>query len=92
MKKSKNHLKVTLNFLFFHLLFSRYKQEAQKARVLAIRINKSFVDKVEAGSECGLLLDATSFYAEQGGQIYDEGFICGEHMEFVVKNVQVRGG
>lgn len=37
----------------------------------------------------------TNFYAEQGGQIYDEGFFNGlepDQLEFVVKNVQVRGG
>jgi len=41
------------------------------------------------------LLDKTCFYAEQGGQIYDEGFIVKESSEddeFKVKNVQVRGG
>jgi len=67
-----------------------------RARVTAIRRNKAFVERVEEGEDCGLLLDATSFYAEQGGQIYDEGFICGagdeSQFEFSVQNVQVRGG
>jgi alanyl-tRNA synthetase len=34
-----------------------------------------FVDHVTSGQECGVLLDKTCFYAEQGGQIYDEGFL-----------------
>jgi alanyl-tRNA synthetase len=51
--------------------------------------------QVESGQECGVLLDKTSFYAEQGGQIYDEGFLVkadDESVEFKVSNVQVRGG
>lgn len=40
-----------------------------------LRYNKEFVDCVESGKECGVLLDRTSFYAEQGGQIYDEGYM-----------------
>lgn len=43
--------------------------------ITAIHCAKSFVDEVHSGQECGLLLDATSFYAEQGGQIFDEGFL-----------------
>jgi len=43
--------------------------------IKAIRFNKQFVDEVTSGQECGLLLDQTNFYAEQGGQIYDEGFL-----------------
>lgn len=27
------------------------------------------------GVECGILLDRTNFYAESGGQTYDEGFV-----------------
>jgi len=43
--------------------------------IRAIRCAKSFVDEVHSGQECGLLLDTTCFYAEQGGQIFDEGFL-----------------
>lgn len=50
---------------------------------------------VETGQECGILLDKTNFYAEQGGQIYDTGYLMkvdDESVEFSIKNVQVRGG
>lgn len=72
-----------------------YKFESCSSQVLALRFNKSFVDKVQSGQECGVLLDKTCFYAEQGGQIYDEGFLVksdDESVEVKVTNVQVRGG
>ncbi|CAH0557384.1 unnamed protein product [Brassicogethes aeneus] len=72
-----------------------YKFGACEATVICLRYNKQFVDQVETGQECGVLLDKTSFYAEQGGQIYDTGYINkvgDESVEFSVKNVQVRGG
>ncbi|XP_062477157.1 alanine--tRNA ligase, cytoplasmic isoform X1 [Pezoporus occidentalis] len=68
------------------------------ATVKAIRREKMFVEEVSTGQECGIVLDKTCFYAEQGGQIYDEGYVVkddnsGEDKtEFTVKNVQVRGG
>ena len=40
--------------------------------------NKEFVNEVPPGSHCGVVLDRTSFYAEQGGQIYDQGFLVKE--------------
>lgn len=46
--------------------------------IKAIRHSKKFVDSVSSGQECGILLDRTCFYAEQGGQIYDEGFMVKE--------------
>ncbi|OWF41828.1 Alanine--tRNA ligase, cytoplasmic [Mizuhopecten yessoensis] len=72
-----------------------YKFESTMGKVLAIRHSKQFVDEVTSGRECGILLDRTSFYAEQGGQIYDQGFLVKvneEDTEFQVRNVQVRGG
>ncbi|CAG5121830.1 unnamed protein product, partial [Candidula unifasciata] len=72
-----------------------YNFESVTAKIIGLRFNKQFVDSVSTGQECGILLDRTSFYAEQGGQIFDEGFIVrdgSEDDEFRVKNVQVRGG
>ncbi|XP_067937856.1 alanine--tRNA ligase, cytoplasmic-like [Watersipora subatra] len=73
----------------------KYEFETCDSVVLALRRNKQFVESVKGGEECGVLLDSTCFYAEQGGQSYDEGFITKEDTEgteFCVKNVQVRGG
>lgn len=72
-----------------------YTFEPTTGKVIALRYNKTFVQEVTSGQECGVLLDRTSFYAEQGGQIYDEGFLVkegDEEVEFKVKNTQVRGG
>jgi len=69
-----------------------YKFASSTGKILAIRYNKQFVDSVASGQECGLLLDRTAFYAEQGGQIFDEGFIVKGENEMRVTNVQVRGG
>jgi len=50
--------------------------------IKAIRCAKSFVDEVHSGQECGLILDTTCFYAEQGGQIFDEGFLVKDEVSF----------
>jgi len=74
---------------------STYRFEPCTGTVIGLRHNKQFVDRVESGMECGVILDRTSFYAEQGGQIYDTGFMVkdgDEDTEFVVKNTQVKGG
>lgn len=39
--------------------------------------------------ECQYLIVRTCFYAEQGGQIYDEGFLVKGDNEVKVTNVQV---
>ncbi|KAB0798281.1 hypothetical protein PPYR_09274 [Photinus pyralis] len=72
-----------------------YSFEACQGKIIALRFNKQFVNEVTSGQECAVLLDKTCFYAEQGGQIYDEGFMVkvgDEEVEFAIKNVQVRGG
>ena len=48
---------------------------ACQGRVVALRCDKQFMQEVTSGRECGVLLDRTSMYAEQGGQIYDEGYM-----------------
>lgn len=46
--------------------------------MLALRRDKTFVEEVTTGQQCGVLLDRTSFYAEQGGQTFDEGYMVRE--------------
>uniref|UniRef100_A0A1A8E1X0 Alanine--tRNA ligase n=1 Tax=Nothobranchius kadleci TaxID=1051664 RepID=A0A1A8E1X0_NOTKA len=75
-----------------------YAFQQTSATVLALRRDRAFCQEVTTGQECGVLLDQTSFYAEQGGQTFDEGYMLREddnmedRTEFTVKNTQVRGG
>ena len=50
--------------------------------VLALRCNGEYVDEICSGELAGVLLDTTVFYAEFGGQVYDEGVITklGDHV------------
>lgn len=46
--------------------------------MLALRRDRAFCEEVTTGQECGVLLDQTAFYAEQGGQTFDEGYMLRE--------------
>lgn len=56
-------------------IYEEYEFAPCFSTVIALRRAKTFVDEVSSGEEVGILLDQTNFYAEQGGQIYDEGFL-----------------
>lgn len=63
--------------------------------VKAIFSHAGFVESTAIdglSGEFGLVLESTSFYAEQGGQIYDTGSVVGPNGSFEVKNVQLYGG
>jgi alanyl-tRNA synthetase len=64
--------------------------------IKAIYDGKAFVKStkdIPAGSQLGIILDRTNFYAEQGGQEYDTGrIIIDGQAELDVTNVQVYGG
>ncbi|XP_024517308.1 alanine--tRNA ligase-like [Selaginella moellendorffii] len=71
--------------------------EDHEATVLAIFTSKGFVQHFPSngsqdGETLGLILDSTSFYAEQGGQIFDTGVITSETSSFEIENVQSFGG
>ncbi|WCL50614.1 alanine--tRNA ligase [Leptospira sp. GIMC2001] len=46
------------------------------------------VDRIQVGEKAVLILDKTSFYAESGGQIADNGFIKSDNSLFRVTDVQ----
>ena len=70
-----------------------YKLTECEATVLAIlQLDKQLVASA-TDQAVGLVLDRTCFYAENGGQLCDIGFISkGEAVEVVVDRVQIKGG
>lgn len=60
--------------------------------VKAIFTDSGFVESSMTTEDVGIVLESTSFYAEQGGQIYDTGFLEGSSGVFEVRTVQIYGG
>ncbi|MQM06933.1 hypothetical protein Taro_039764 [Colocasia esculenta] len=63
-----------------------------KSVIKAIYTGAEFQETATAGVDVGIILESTSFYAEQGGQINDTGSIEGTCGLFNVTNVQIYGG
>jgi alanyl-tRNA synthetase len=76
-----------------------WNKELEGATVKALFIGRNqtednigFVDSVSPESSVvGVIMDKTSFYAEQGGQIYDTGFLKTAGATLKVTNVQLYG-
>ncbi|MEO8084521.1 MAG: alanine--tRNA ligase [Ardenticatenales bacterium] len=60
-------------------LFVGYETTSEEGRVLAILVDGQSVDAARQGDEVEIVLDATSFYAESGGQVGDAGRIDGSN-------------
>lgn len=70
-------------------LFVGYDRLESPGKVVGILANEELLDELHAPAEAMLLLDATCFYGEAGGQVGDRGRIVGAahgEMEFVVEN------
>uniref|UniRef100_A0A674I573 Alanine--tRNA ligase n=1 Tax=Terrapene triunguis TaxID=2587831 RepID=A0A674I573_9SAUR len=73
----------------------RYAFSPCQATVLMLYKDQSLQKEVGAGQRCGVLLDRTSFYAEQGGQAHDRGYLVRlgqQDVLFPVESVQLSGG
>ncbi|CCE64478.1 hypothetical protein TPHA_0H02750 [Tetrapisispora phaffii CBS 4417] len=73
---------------------AKYISTDAESVILSLYDGETFVDSIsEAGKKYGVILDKTSFYAEQGGQEYDTGkIIIDGEAEFQVDNVQLYNG
>lgn len=54
---------------------SEYKFSPCTGTIVAIRFKNEFVESISSGQKAGIVLDRTNFYAESGGQIYDQGVL-----------------
>ncbi|XP_049749325.1 alanine--tRNA ligase, mitochondrial isoform X1 [Elephas maximus indicus] len=73
-----------------------YEFRACEAQVLQLYTEDgTAVTSIGGGQRCGLLLDRTNFYAEQGGQASDRGYLVRAEQQdvlFPVARAQVCGG
>jgi alanyl-tRNA synthetase len=71
--------------------FTGYDTERDAARVVEIFRGKEPVKELRAGEEGQVVLDATPFYAESGGQVGDRGVLFAGGARFVVTDTQKLG-
>ncbi|KAF6734215.1 Alanine--tRNA ligase, mitochondrial [Oryzias melastigma] len=79
----------------YRLEKDRYVFPACSATILALSDGRTLVQEVSEGRRCAVILDRTCFYAEQGGQSHDLGYLtCSrlQDMVFPVERVERVGG
>ncbi|WP_034298394.1 alanine--tRNA ligase [Herbaspirillum sp. RV1423] len=68
--------------------FVGYDALTQQAKVTALYVDGSAVNKIEAGQDAIVVLDTTPFYAESGGQAGDAGALEASNALFTVTDTQ----
>uniref|UniRef100_A0A3Q1F7S8 Alanine--tRNA ligase n=1 Tax=Acanthochromis polyacanthus TaxID=80966 RepID=A0A3Q1F7S8_9TELE len=72
----------------YRLEKDRYEFPACRATVLALYDGQTLVSEVPEGRRCGVVLDLTCFYSEQGGQSHDRGYFTRHGLQDVVFPVE----
>ena len=72
--------------------FTGYEHLEDKANIIALYHEGQEVEQLTAGQGGVIVLDATPFYAESGGQVGDTGQILANNAVFEVTDTQKQGG
>ncbi|HCV19914.1 MAG TPA: alanine--tRNA ligase, partial [Gammaproteobacteria bacterium] len=68
-------------------VFTGYGELAGQSAVLALAREGEAVETLAAGAEGVVVLEATPFYAESGGQVGDQGYLYWDNGKFEVAEV-----
>jgi alanyl-tRNA synthetase len=68
--------------------FVGYDLLAQDGKVVALYVDGTAVDEIQAGTDAIIVLDTTPFYAESGGQCGDAGLLVSAGAHFEVADTQ----
>ncbi|MRX71366.1 alanine--tRNA ligase [Bacillus lacus] len=68
--------------------FVGYSSLTSLSTAVVLLKNGEYTEEAHEGEEASLILDATPFYAESGGQIADEGILSNDEVTVRVKDVQ----
>jgi len=71
--------------------FTGYEHERSAGRIVALFRGQDAVQELRAGEEGQVVLDATPFYAESGGQVGDRGVLAAGNARFVVTDTRKLG-
>ncbi|MED6291495.1 hypothetical protein CHARACLAT_024292 [Characodon lateralis] len=87
------HTDDTLKYRY-RLENGRYVFPGCRATVLALYDGQALVPEVSEAQRCGVILDRTCFYSEQGGQSHDQGYLTRGGLEDVLYSVEavIRAG
>ena len=75
----------------FQTRFTGYDSLAGQSVVTAIYQDGAVRNEIRAGSQAGIILEATPFYAESGGQVGDTGKLMADSVVFTVTDTQKQG-
>ncbi|KAA6046409.1 MULTISPECIES: alanine--tRNA ligase [Pantoea] len=71
--------------------FKGYEELALNATIEALFVDGQSVEQITAGQDAVVILNATPFYGESGGQVGDTGVLTGQNAEFSVQDTQKYG-
>jgi alanyl-tRNA synthetase len=71
--------------------FDGYDSLQSSGKVVALFRNGKPVERLAGGEQGVVVLDSTSFYAESGGQVGDQGFLLADGVEFRVDDTRKQG-